>query len=37
MWRYQSRDQSVDMEAFLSLSGRFRELLGMLVRRVMMA
>ena len=37
MWRYQSRDQSVDMETFLCLCGRFRELMGLLARRIALA
>jgi ADP-heptose:LPS heptosyltransferase len=37
MWRYQSREQSVDMETFLRLCGRFRELMGLLAGRIALA
>ena len=37
LWRYQSRALSVDMAAFLSLCGRYRELMGMFGRRIALA
>jgi hypothetical protein len=37
MWRFQSRDQSVSLPAFLSLCGTYRELFSVLLRRVALA
>jgi len=37
MWRYQSRDQSVNMDEFLNLCGRYRELLNVFQRRLALA
>ena len=37
LWRYQSRALSVDMAAFLSLCGTYRELIGMFGRRLALA
>jgi ADP-heptose:LPS heptosyltransferase len=37
LWRYQSKEQSVDMDAFLSLCVRYRGLLGLFGRRIALA
>jgi len=37
LWRYQSKEQAVDMDAFLFLCGRYRELLEMFGRRLALA
>jgi ADP-heptose:LPS heptosyltransferase len=37
MWRFQSRDQSVSLAAFLAVCGTYRELFSILLRRVALA